>query len=316
MENLNSREYLEKIKVQVLANLERTRHAPSVQMTDVARGLTEHQEEQDAMLDDMDEDGEGMDNRHTQRRWDRTVEKQGELYSDSEDEEMEKAGGVRKTGRKRRRDEKSYKDAGSGTGSGNITPLTGPGGSDAASDTAGGSANKDTGATKRDDARKGSEDDDQNLNEYDEELEALRKDTEADQDGDVEMGGNEKPPQAGDISAIDANNDEEMVDVAELSPGTPSKGDSAPPVEESGSKKPRLDIPATGDGPKPDTKDTFKITGGAGAETTFETPKPTALSSDVALEKSSSTPDGPVPSPAKPPDGPTVAPSSAEEKPR
>jgi len=87
MENLNSREYLEKIKVQVLSNLERTRHAPSVQMTDVGRGTTEQQEEQDAMLDDLEDDTIGMDRRHTQRRWDRRIERDGEL-SDSENEEM------------------------------------------------------------------------------------------------------------------------------------------------------------------------------------------------------------------------------------
>src|SRR5690554_4790550 len=85
MENLNSREYLEKIKVQVLSNLERTRHAPSVQMTDVGRGLTEHQEEQDGILDDLEADTVGMDRRHTQRQWEQSVEKDGEL-SESEDE--------------------------------------------------------------------------------------------------------------------------------------------------------------------------------------------------------------------------------------
>lgn len=124
MENLNSREYLEKIKVQVLSNLERTRHTPSVQMTDVGRGTTEHQEEQDAVQDDLDEDTMGMDRRQTQRRWERRIEKDGEL-SDSEDEEMTDSLGVRRNGneRKRRRNERNFKDVNvSATGSGVVTP--------------------------------------------------------------------------------------------------------------------------------------------------------------------------------------------------
>jgi histone deacetylase 1/2 len=230
---------------------------------------------------------------------------------------MENSLSVRKTGRKRRRDEKNYKDAGSGTGSGNVTPVTGPGGSDAASDTVGGSGNKDTGATKKDDVGKGSEDDDQNLNEYDEELEALRKETEADDDGDVEMEGNEKPLQTSDISAVvDASNDEEMADVAGQSLGMPAKGGSMPPVEEPTAKKPRLDTPAAGDGTKTDIKDPSKTTSGSGAETESEAPKPTALNADIALERSPSTPDGPAPSLTKALDGPPVASSSAEEKSR
>jgi histone deacetylase 1/2 len=110
MENLNSREYLEKIKVQVLSNLERTRHAPSVQMTDVGRSTTEQQEEQDAMLDDLEEDTIGMDRRHAQRRWDRRIEREGEL-SDSENEEMMDSIGVKRNGngKKRRRNERLFK---------------------------------------------------------------------------------------------------------------------------------------------------------------------------------------------------------------
>jgi histone deacetylase 1/2 len=122
MENLNSREYLEKIKTQVLSNLERTRHAPSVQMTDVGRGTTEHQEEQDAMLDDQEADTIGMDQRHTQRQWERRVEHPGEL-SDSEDEDMGAQIGVRPSGKKRRRNERNFKEVNASvSGSAAATP--------------------------------------------------------------------------------------------------------------------------------------------------------------------------------------------------
>jgi histone deacetylase 1/2 len=59
-------------------------------------------DEDEAELDDLDEDRNG-DKRHTQRRFEKYVEKPGEL-SDSEDEEMNEANGVRKQpdARKRR----------------------------------------------------------------------------------------------------------------------------------------------------------------------------------------------------------------------
>lgn len=168
MENLNSREYLEKIKVQVLSNLERTRHTPSVQMTDVGKGTTEHQEEQDAMLDDLDEDTVGMDRRSTQRQWERRVEKEGEL-SDSEDEDLAENLGVRKNGfegPKRRRNEHNF-GMDSASASGAATPQGS--GSD-------GDKNPATALGYQ--------------GEHDAELEALAKeDIDAkDDDGDVEMG--------------------------------------------------------------------------------------------------------------------------------
>ncbi len=86
MENANSSDYLEKIKVQVIENLKKTTFAPSVQMQDVPRepmgGMTE---EEEAELDDLDED-ENKDSRHTQRRWDARVTRDDEL-DESEDEE-------------------------------------------------------------------------------------------------------------------------------------------------------------------------------------------------------------------------------------
>ena len=93
MDNANSQEYLEKIKIQVIENLKRTTFAPSVQMTDVPRDPEGMDEEADHLLDDLDED-EHKDQRYTKRRWDKYVEKEGEL-SDSEDEEENESNGLR-----------------------------------------------------------------------------------------------------------------------------------------------------------------------------------------------------------------------------
>ncbi|OQV05582.1 Histone deacetylase domain-containing protein [Cladophialophora immunda] len=100
MENANSREYLEKILGQVLENMKRTAHAPSVQMTDVPRESLGMNDEDEAALDDLDED-QNPDTRLTQRKADKYVQKNGEL-SDSEDEEMEEVNGRPSASRKRR----------------------------------------------------------------------------------------------------------------------------------------------------------------------------------------------------------------------
>lgn len=102
MDNANSQEYLQKIKIQVIENLKRTTFAPSVQMTDVPRDPEGMDDEADAALDDMDED-DNPDVRYTKRRWDMTIEKDGEL-SDSEDEDQNEANGVRRqpNGKRRR----------------------------------------------------------------------------------------------------------------------------------------------------------------------------------------------------------------------
>ncbi|KIW94273.1 histone deacetylase RPD3 [Cladophialophora bantiana CBS 173.52] len=100
MENANSREYLEKILGQVLENMKRTAHAPSVQMTDVPRESLGMNDEDEAALDDLDED-QNPDTRITQRKADKYIQKNGEL-SDSEDEEMEEVNGRPSAARKRR----------------------------------------------------------------------------------------------------------------------------------------------------------------------------------------------------------------------
>ncbi len=92
MDNANTPEYLEKIKIQVIENLKRTAHAPSVQMTDVPRDPEGMNDEADAELDDADED-DNPNVRYTKRRWDKYTEKDGEL-SDSEDEDENEANGV------------------------------------------------------------------------------------------------------------------------------------------------------------------------------------------------------------------------------
>lgn len=113
MENANSIDYLEKIKVQVIENLKKTTFAPSVQMQDVPRepmgGMTE---EEEAELDDMDED-ENKDSRHTQRRWDARVARDDELDESDDEEErrISHMNGVRtQNGTKKRRNIMDYQN--------------------------------------------------------------------------------------------------------------------------------------------------------------------------------------------------------------
>lgn len=108
MDNANSPEYLEKIKNQVIENMKRTTFAPSVQMTDVPRDPEGMDDEADAILDDLDED-ENKDKRFTAHRWDKYVEKDGEL-SESEDEEENSRNGVRRQNGKRRMNIMDYRN--------------------------------------------------------------------------------------------------------------------------------------------------------------------------------------------------------------
>ena len=104
MDNANSREYLDKIRTQVIENLRRTTFAPSVPLMDVPRDSMAMNDEDEAALDDLDED-ENVDKRHTKRRFDKYIEKDGEL-SESDDEEMNETNGVRLqpgTGKRRHR---------------------------------------------------------------------------------------------------------------------------------------------------------------------------------------------------------------------
>lgn len=141
MDNANTKEYLEKIRTQVVENLKRTAFAPSVQMTDVpphplVAGIDD---EADAILDDLDED-ENKDKRVTQRRFDQYVERPGEL-SDSEEEEEAAANGVRRQPDPlKRRNQINYKhlDIGdSGVESGLATPREASSAADEELDTTG-----------------------------------------------------------------------------------------------------------------------------------------------------------------------------------
>jgi histone deacetylase 1/2 len=128
MDNANSREYLDKILVQVLENMRRTMHAPSVQKTDVPREGLGMNDEDEAALDDEDEDM-NPDTRHTQRRADQRIEKNGEL-SDSDDDDDENAPGrIPRESRRARLNFRNIMDVGveSGldTGSGMGTPQQG-----------------------------------------------------------------------------------------------------------------------------------------------------------------------------------------------
>ena len=128
MDNANSREYLDKILTQVLENMKRTAHAPSVQMTDVPRDSLGMNDDDEAALDDLDED-EHIDTRKTQRRADKYIQKNGEL-SDSEVEEMDIDGDGRPSPSRKRRIMENYRhimdvggnDSGVETGSGMGTP--------------------------------------------------------------------------------------------------------------------------------------------------------------------------------------------------
>lgn len=109
MDNANSPEYLNKIKNSVIENLSRTKFAPSTQMTDVPPDIVGMDDEADAEMDDLDED-DNPDTRRTQRRWDKYVERDGEL-SDSEDEEENLRNGVlRQPGATRRRNIMDYQN--------------------------------------------------------------------------------------------------------------------------------------------------------------------------------------------------------------
>ncbi|KAI5804419.1 hypothetical protein EDC01DRAFT_611214 [Geopyxis carbonaria] len=236
MENLNTAEYLEKIKNTVLSNLERTRHAPSVQISDVGRGTTEHQEEQDAMLDDLDEDTVGMDRRNTQRRWEKRVEKEGEL-SESEDEEMGEAIGVRRNGhpKKRRRNEANYKDT-SRTGSGTDTPQPVA------------SEHSETGGSNSLPARVAAMG---YQGEHDDELEALARGEDddgkaKDDDGDVEMGDDASAdPKSNGKPEGEQESDVQMKDGSDAAKELPKQATPTPAAKEVSEAAPTaLDAPS------------------------------------------------------------------------
>jgi len=100
MENANSYEYLDKIKIAVIENLKRTAPVPSVQMQNVPSQSLGMTDEEEAELDDLDED-ENKDTRVTQRQWEKNVTRQDE-FEESDDEDMGRANGVNYDGPPRR----------------------------------------------------------------------------------------------------------------------------------------------------------------------------------------------------------------------
>ena len=109
MHNANSPEYLNKIKSSVIENLSRTKFGPSVQSTAIPPDIEGLDDEADATLDDMDED-ENKDSRNTQRRWDKYVQKDGELSESEDEEENSRNGVLRQPGTKRRRNIMDYQN--------------------------------------------------------------------------------------------------------------------------------------------------------------------------------------------------------------
>ncbi|KAI7902326.1 uncharacterized protein BX663DRAFT_510750 [Cokeromyces recurvatus] len=76
MKNMNTEDYLDKVKAQVFENLSRTLFAPSVQMQDVPY---------DHYMSE-DEDEENLDQRFSQRLWDQHITPDNEYYDSDEGE--------------------------------------------------------------------------------------------------------------------------------------------------------------------------------------------------------------------------------------
>ncbi|KAI5927204.1 histone deacetylase RpdA/Rpd3 [Camillea tinctor] len=124
MENANSPEYLEKIKNQLVDNLRRTAHVPSVQMQDVPRhSLGAMSDEDDAELDDLDED-ENKDVRMTQRQWENRIERDNE-YEESDNEDLDRANGVSHRNGSARPAFMDYRNSDVEGDSGVVTPANG-----------------------------------------------------------------------------------------------------------------------------------------------------------------------------------------------
>jgi histone deacetylase 1/2 len=111
MENANSKDYLEKILIQVIDNLKKTAHAPSVQSTEIPRTtLTGGTEDDEDAMDDEDEDA-NPDVRMTSRQFDQNIDHDGEL-EESDYEEQARANGVlAQPGVRKRRNIMDYQNA-------------------------------------------------------------------------------------------------------------------------------------------------------------------------------------------------------------
>ncbi|KAI9837915.1 MAG: histone deacetylase [Thelocarpon superellum] len=232
MDNANSREYLDKIKSQVIENLKRTAFAPSVQMTDVPRDPEGMDDEADAILDDLDED-ENKDSRYSKRRWEKYVEKDGEL-SESEDEEENERQGVRKQpGVTKRRNLMDYHNVNAPTDFDSAVGTPEPNGSQAGREGAAPPADADSSADAPEPTKSASatpparEESPSNPSPR-----ASPREAPTDQDGDVEMDSAPAPEIAAAASPSEAAPVQTQVTTPPLSPTTALDDipDDAPPT--------------------------------------------------------------------------------------
>ena len=205
MENANSNDYLNKIKNSVIENLSRTKFAPSTQMQDVPRDIEGMDDEADAELDDLDED-ENKDVRHTTRRWDQYVERDGEL-SDSEDEaENARNGVINNPGRGRRRNIMDHRNPhaprdDSAAQTPGESPMRGLRGE---SGIAGRSDGSDMGGSERVELEQGEGEGDQE-NDADVEMEDEPPEEMQDDAGEIDMTAKSSPPNPLEMTLDEAN---------------------------------------------------------------------------------------------------------------
>lgn len=281
MDNANSKDYLEKIRNQVIENLKRTAFAPSVQMTDVPREpLVEGMDDEaDAILDDLDED-ENKDKRYTKRRFDQYIEKDGEL-SDSEDEEENQANGIRRQpGATFRRNVANYRNldaADSGIDSAIATPRDG-------------SSVPDDDVAGPDEKMEDAED----LEAAEEQDKRSPSPAQPVVDNDTKM----ETDDVSDTEPADASNAAEASADGDqaAAPAPVSENPSPPPanVEES-------DVTMGDAAPEPANEESGAVSGGPQATTPPESPAPEAPAAPTA-----------IPETVEPPQ-PAVAPDAAEE---
>ncbi|KAK8003328.1 hypothetical protein PG989_003047 [Apiospora arundinis] len=218
MENANSPEYLEKIKNQLIENLKRTAHVPSVQMQDIPGNFgATMTDEEEAELDDLDED-ENKDVRMTEQRWDKQIEKPNE-YEDSDNEEMDRANGVvsRTSGPKRFQD---YPKSDGNDDSGAPTPVNGAEGTVIKSKETDDTMDVEEPAPE---AEKEVQDEAAGISAQEEELkEAQQESAKVDNDGDVDM----SEPAAEEQPKPDAVK-EEGVEKESANPETPAVASGA-----------------------------------------------------------------------------------------
>ncbi|TAQ86884.1 hypothetical protein B7494_g4777 [Chlorociboria aeruginascens] len=111
MDNANSKDYLEKIKIQVIENLKKTAHAPSVQMTEIPRTtLLGGTEEDEAEADDADAD-DNKDVRTTKRRRDQNITRDDEFDESDDEENVPTNGSTSRNGSRKRRNINDYRNS-------------------------------------------------------------------------------------------------------------------------------------------------------------------------------------------------------------